>query len=206
MASKWEIEKENLEDLIVNQQLSYEEIGKRYGCTGSNIKKVAKRLEIDLPIRRNINPNETFNKKEKEVTFCLYCGKELTWTSKKYCNINCQGVHKSELTYNYFLTSPEEFQRANYSPKSFKKFILKEQNNKCSMCNCETIHNNKELVFILDHIDGNAANNTRENLRLVCPNCDSQLDTYKSKNKNGARSYYRYNKENSGIIGSNAQE
>ena len=26
------------------------------------------------------------------------------------------------------------------------------------------------------------------------PNCDSQLDTYKSKNKNGARSYYRYHK------------
>lgn len=34
---------------------------------------------------------------------------------------------------------------------------------------------------------GDAANNRRENLRLVCPNCDSQLDTYKSKNKNSAR-------------------
>jgi hypothetical protein len=27
----------------------------------------------------------------------------------------------------------------------------------------------------------------RNNLRLVCHNCDSQLDTYKSKNKNSAR-------------------
>ena len=41
--------------------------------------------------------------------------------------------------------------------------------------------------MILDHIDGDASNNTRENFRCVCPNCDSQLDTYKSKNKNSAR-------------------
>lgn len=52
------------------------------------------------------------------------------------------------------------------------------------------IWNNKPLVFILDHIDGHANNNTRTNLRLICPNCDSQLDTYKSKNKNSDRIYY----------------
>ena len=43
----------------------------------------------------------------------------------------------------------------------------------------------KKIIFILDHIDGNASNNSRENLRLICPNCDSQLDTYKSKNLQG---------------------
>jgi len=33
--------------------------------------------------------------------------------------------------------------------------------------------NGKELHFILDHIDGDASNNHKENLRLICPNCDS---------------------------------
>ena len=56
------------------------------------------------------------------------------------------------------------------------------------------IWNDKELVLRLDHIDGDNNNNVLENLRWICPNCDSQLDTYKSKNKNGARSYYRYHK------------
>ena len=46
----------------------------------------------------------------------------------------------------------------------------------------EPVWNGKELHFILDHIDGDATNNRRVNLRLICPDCDSQLDTYKVRN------------------------
>ena len=70
---------------------------------------------------------------------------------------------------------------------------MREQGNVCSICGLSPLWNGKELVFILDHIDGHASNNKRDNLR--CPNCDSQLDTYKSKNKCGELSYYRYHKE-----------
>ncbi len=62
MSSKWELEKENLEDLILNQGISYEEIGRRYSCTGSNIRKVSRRIGIELPQKREINECETFNK------------------------------------------------------------------------------------------------------------------------------------------------
>jgi len=75
--------------------------------------------------------------------------------------------------------------------QSYKKWFLKEQDYKCAICNAPNVWNSMELVFILDHIDGNADNNERSNLRLVCPNCDSQLDTYKSKNKDSARAKYR---------------
>lgn len=33
----------------------------------------------------------------------------------------------------------------------------------------------------LDHIDGDNSNHVLENLRLLCPNCHSQTETYRSK-------------------------
>lgn len=68
-------------------------------------------------------------------------------------------------------------------------YIYEKQNNCCAICGIPNQWNGKELKFILDHIDGDASNNYESNLRLVCPNCDSQLDTYKSKNKNSARKH-----------------
>jgi hypothetical protein len=44
-----------------------------------------------------------------------------------------------------------------------------------------------ELKFDLDHISGNRKDNSRDKLRLICPNCHSQTATYKSKNAGGKR-------------------
>ena len=141
MSSKYESEKENLVDLIINQGLSYEEIGRRYECTGSNIKKIAQRLGIELPQRRKVNENETFQRKIKDPIFCQNCGKELlNYASgqKKYCSGICQQEFQSKEIYEYFLTSPDELQRANYHLNTIKKFILKEQENKCIICGQES--------------------------------------------------------------------
>lgn len=76
MTSKWIDEKAQLEHLILVDKLSYEEIGRRYGCSGTNIKNVARRLGIELPVKRKINPKETFNRKYK---YCLNCGGERSY-------------------------------------------------------------------------------------------------------------------------------
>ena len=84
--SKWDSEKEELERLINIEKVSYEEIGRKYGCSGANIKKVAKQLGIELPQRRKINPNETFNKGNIKVKhYCPNCGNEIKYPNK-YCN------------------------------------------------------------------------------------------------------------------------
>lgn len=196
MKNKWEFEKEYLEKSILIDKKSYEEIGREYGCTGSNIKKVASKLGIDLPQKRKINKCETFYRKRK-THICLNCEKEfnhIVGNSNKYCSVKCEKEYKHKLGYQKIIEGDPSIMRANYSPKTFKDDILKEQNGVCAICGMKPKWNGKDLVFILDHIDGHASNNKRDNLRCICPNCDSQLDTYKSKNKFGERSYYRYYK------------
>lgn len=194
---KWIKEKNELDRLINVEHVSYEEIGRRYNVSGEAIKKAAKKLGINLPKRRKINPKEHFNKGTAKMSVCEHCGKEFVKyqsSNGKFCSLKCQAEQKHKNAYQLIIDGDESIMRGNYSPKRFKQDIIKEQNGVCAICGCKQEHNGKPLVFILDHIDGNAANNKRDNLRCVCPNCDSQLDTYKSKNKNGARSYYRYHK------------
>jgi hypothetical protein len=54
--------------------------------------------------------------------------------------------------------------------------------------------NGENLVFILDHIDGNWRRHIKNNLRLICPNCNSQLDTTKNHWGKGRRSNRQFYK------------
>lgn len=119
---------------------------------------------------------------------CRNCGKEFIGIGdRQFCSSECANDFRHKELYKDFLVNNDKYCRTNYHLSTFYKDFLKEQNETCAICGCGVIHNNKPLTFICDHIDGNAANNKRENLRMICPNCDSQLDTYKSKNKNSAR-------------------
>ena len=123
---------------------------------------------------------------------CECCGKKFSTKNMKarFCSNECSSIKSHEESYEDFLRNNEKYCRGNYTPKSFKNEFLKEQGGVCAICGCSPEHNGKPLIFVLDHIDGDASNNTRENLRMVCPNCDSQLDTFKSKNKHSTRRNY----------------
>lgn len=43
----------------------------------------------------------------------------------------------------------------------------------------------KPLVLELDHVDGNKKNNSLDNLKLLCPNCHSQTDTWRNRKRRG---------------------
>ena len=61
MKINWSKEKDNLKSLLDNNA-SYESIGRLYNVTGACVKKAAKKLGFTLTQRRAINQTETFNK------------------------------------------------------------------------------------------------------------------------------------------------
>jgi hypothetical protein len=58
-------------------------------------------------------------------------------------------------------------------------FIKKE----CNECGLGDSWNGKNIEHELDHIDGDSKNHHITNLRLLCPNCHSQTDTFRAKNR-----------------------
>jgi hypothetical protein len=55
--------------------------------------------------------------------------------------------------------------------------------NRCYECQSPPVWRGQRLVLILDHCNGDRSDNRLENLRLLCPNCNSQQPTFAGKNK-----------------------
>lgn len=182
--------KEELEKLIFVEGKSYREIGKIYGVSDTYIKKVCGRLGIKLRKRKNFPENFIpHNKGMGKKVICKNCGKETksSYDKQIYCSFDCSVNDKRKIKYQDYLNNQGKYCNVTSGMRWLKKYFLEDQNNKCDICGIDNIWNGKSLVFVMDHIDGDASNNKRNNLRLICHNCDSQLDTYKSKNKNSAR-------------------
>lgn len=76
-------------------------------------------------------------------------------------------------------------ENSTYARGPLKKRIMAEEliPYVCDCCGIGPEWCGKPMPLILDHINGVNNDNRLENLRFVCSNCDTQLDTYKSRNK-----------------------
>jgi hypothetical protein len=73
---------------------------------------------------------------------------------------------------------------SSYSRGTLKQRILKEGviPYECLLCKQNNIWNEELLVLILDHINGINNDHRLENLRFLCPNCNSQTATFAGRN------------------------
>jgi 5-methylcytosine-specific restriction endonuclease McrA len=186
-------------------------------------KKGYEKTKHILQKQRDEKSRETRENYEDRPKFCLFCRTQIPYEGRrgKFCNKSCAasynnaGVnrhadHLSELpscscgkprrrqnkycddciekrVYNKYLTLEE-----TRDDRVRKRIIVEERGNQCQVCGIVDWMG-KPIKLELDHIDGNTDNNLRENLRLICPNCHSQTETYKGANtgKNSSRQKMR---------------
>lgn len=65
--------------------------------------------------------------------------------------------------------------------------LLRIHGAKCFLCPTTNDWQGKPLTLVVDHQDGDATNNSPSNLRLLCPNCNSQTETFGGRNKGRGR-------------------
>ena len=72
----------------------------------------------------------------------------------------------------------------HYQSLKLKNRLLKEGlfKNVCDSCGISD-WNGKPLSMQLDHVNGDSSDHQLGNLRMLCPNCHSQTETYCGKNK-----------------------
>ena len=72
-----------------------------------------------------------------------------------------------------------------YPTDKLKKRLISEGllDKVCVECGITDSWNNKPIILHLDHINGVNNDHRLENLRLLCPNCHSQTDTWCGRGK-----------------------
>lgn len=73
-----------------------------------------------------------------------------------------------------------------HNRKALRDYLVHKYSHKCLICGY-TEWNGKLIPLELDHIDGDYKNDSLGNLRIICPNCHAQTDTYKAKNRGKGR-------------------
>jgi len=118
---------------------------------------------------------------------CLHCQKEFGYVHYhkrgKYCSNECNGIHKSKLhKEKWYLGQLKTIERV-----TIRRYLAEDRGYKCELCGQGELWNSKKLTLHVDHIDGNAGDNTPNNVRLLCPNCHSQTEFLGGANKGRGR-------------------
>lgn len=126
----------------------------------------------------------------KNTFVCKHCETEVTrMNATQFCSIKCQAGYRWNTK-----TKPNVLSGGISDVKTKKRALIEERGEVCEVCSIEAVWNNKPLSLQVGHIDGDSDNNEFSNLRLICPNCHTQTETFGAKGK-GSR-YKKLTKRN----------
>lgn len=120
------------------------------------------------------------------------------WT-KSYCSRSCAATLNNHLVPKRRSFKPEKEKQSEVQMRLFRsgnittrrtlrQLLIKTVGPQCQVCKLEPFWQGSKLVMVVDHIDGQPKNNQPSNLRLLCPNCNSQTPTFCGRNvKKGRR-------------------
>lgn len=147
-----------------------------------------------LSTRSEKNFREKFYNEKK---YCLNCGKELNFSHKTlFCNNSCHMEYRRKNYIERWKNGEKNGMSGKYGlSKYIRNYLLEKHNYKCEICGWgEENQHTHTIPLEIHHIDGDYTNNKEENLQVLCPNCHSLTETYKSHNKKGRvgrKKYYQ---------------
>lgn len=149
--------------------------------------------------------NSLFPKKPAPATReCPNCGNSFTISTSTYKSFCSQGCKKA-YRISQWLSGEIDVTTCTGTPGYIRVYLLEEADYRCQSPTCcveggwgEVNPVTGKAPLEVDHIDGDAYNNVRENLIVLCPNCHALTSTHRALNAgNGKRAYrkrYDYSK------------
>jgi hypothetical protein len=126
--------------------------------------------------------------KRNKIYHCLHCSNVIPFKgytyAHTYCNNQCQAEHRKTKCLE---RDKELFLEGKLSRRPNIRNVLSAiRGYNCEECGISE-HNGKEIVLQVDHINGDPYNDKPDNLRLLCPNCHSQTETFAGGNRGNGR-------------------
>lgn len=112
--------------------------------------------------------------------YCEVCSMELKKYQSRFCTRQCSAFKKRNDSKNRLLTGSE------VSSGVRRKILIDLLGYKCQICD-NTEWMGHPIPLVMDHINGNASDNSLDNFRLICSNCDRLSPFYGSKNRGRGR-------------------